>query len=1240
FDVLTSDVQIYLENGFVSPSSGSWGGGNFTFNVSVNTTGINNVTVFLWTGPSAAGPWTSRGQQNYTIPPGDWQNITVSQNFGCADYGTNYYFFNATNYNGTIKTTSFQTFTVDKEKVNYIYNASTTGDGVTANRMGSQASLMNFIVQDANGTYLNGFPIKFSVTYNNNTQTGWYSDDNYVVLTNSSAYANLNYDPTCSNEYAGAPKFAVGEQQWKIEVNDSALSCYQQNDSYISNMQKNTFVRGDITLDFQKPDENLNSTNPTQKDLINFLGATTDDCADPLTATARYFANHSTTYFECDTVTQVGANAFNCDWQTNISTPEGYYNTTMMANASYYYTNSTSNYVAGDLGLFYLFPVYTLYEPSILPTSHGWGYRNWNFSVSASSGDDDPHNVTVLLASGSPTGFTECSDCVNQTVITCVAPGCLNTTMNWFKNFTYQDVGAWFFKFGLNTEETSGFDTFTLIKDNVSVEYRAGNESNPTTSVPANFSVGVYDFIAGTYNLSPSAEVHFELLHANYPDGIKEFGIAYTDSDGNATYEFLPTCSYVSGAQLWRAYVSDTYPGSGAYYKNYSTENFTTTLTLSGCSATPEIEAYNSPNETFQYNNITIKVDIKSYVADSTDVYAELIAPAAWDVDGRIRHIGTITEIDTKTVYWLVNTTTYGVSNITIKVNNSEGTEDIESIDVTVYEYFSASAVNTPMTIPAGENGTVAFNCIDGMYRSAKYQLDMDSALGTNIRVYTYNHTSFIDVRNYISVTGIANESIELLRSQMTPNGTGVCLLRIENTGQNPIDIDAALLDATYLTRRADIVDVVPLISDYVTYSMDENDDSLEINVSVFNSYTASLDATLWMNITDENDAVVNYSTRNVLFSAQAISIESFDNINTSTWSNGIYTIKASMNYSGNSSYMEKEIIVDTLQYEARTIQYVCPTTTENVSVVFTHNYRDDVSYNITLDAPVGWQVLPSEVLINASTTGRKTTAFNITSPVAGDNATINVSIAYVLPHKSAETSSSFVMNNTNQSVIEVIRETPQYVSASKVFESQLVVHNKGCLASSGLTLQETIKEGWTPANPGMLGDVSLISSSVNLEDNYVTWQLGDMAVNQYAVLTYQIKASVSNSEVGYMWWNLTFDGTKEMQDFENFTVHTANYSSESHLEFDIETIQRSAYPWTEPRSVQPNMTYNYTLKVTNIGDATADNWSVFLYASAACNITDVFNSGTLNSTQNSANWSVSALASRATTQFNFTANC
>ena len=58
FSVLASDVTIPLEDVTVNPPTGTWGGGNFTFNVTVNTTGINNVTVFLWTRLGTSGSWS------------------------------------------------------------------------------------------------------------------------------------------------------------------------------------------------------------------------------------------------------------------------------------------------------------------------------------------------------------------------------------------------------------------------------------------------------------------------------------------------------------------------------------------------------------------------------------------------------------------------------------------------------------------------------------------------------------------------------------------------------------------------------------------------------------------------------------------------------------------------------------------------------------------------------------------------------------------------------------------------------------------------------------------------------------------------------------------------------------------------------------------------------------------------------------------------------------------------------
>src|SRR3989339_871395 len=58
--------------------------------------------------------------------------------------------------------------------------------------------------------------------------------------------------------------------------------------------------------------------NYTQEEIISFLGATTDDCGDALTSTVIYNANLSAiSGFVCNDTTQVGANAFTCDYSIN-----------------------------------------------------------------------------------------------------------------------------------------------------------------------------------------------------------------------------------------------------------------------------------------------------------------------------------------------------------------------------------------------------------------------------------------------------------------------------------------------------------------------------------------------------------------------------------------------------------------------------------------------------------------------------------------------------------------------------------------------------------------------------------------------------------------------------------------------------------------------------------------------------------------------------------------------------------
>jgi len=198
----------------------------------------------------------------------------------------------------------------------------------------------------------------------------------------TSGDANFNFNATCTGEYTGAPKFLVGEQTWKAELNDSLLNAYLQNDTS-GFITTNISLQGDIALDFVTPD---GSTNFTQEQTITFLGATVDDCGDALATTVIYNANTTTTDgFECTNNTQVGANAFQCIFTTTTATSSGYYNASMYANSSSHYDNDTANLGTG--GLFYIDPLRRLASQNVVPTNSLFATKNWNFSIRATSGD-------------------------------------------------------------------------------------------------------------------------------------------------------------------------------------------------------------------------------------------------------------------------------------------------------------------------------------------------------------------------------------------------------------------------------------------------------------------------------------------------------------------------------------------------------------------------------------------------------------------------------------------------------------------------------------------------------------------------------------------------------------------------------------------------------------------------------------------------------------------------------------
>ncbi|RKY29960.1 MAG: hypothetical protein DRP74_07910, partial [Candidatus Omnitrophota bacterium] len=113
------------------------------------------------------------------------------------------------------------------------------------------------------------------------------------------------------------------------------------------------------------------------------------------------------------------------------------------------------------------------------------------------------------------------------------------------------------------------------------------------------------------------------------------------------------------------------------------------------------------------------------------------------------------------------------------------------------------------------------------------------------------------------------------------------------------------------------------------------------------------------------------------------------------------------------------------------------------------------------------------------------------------------------------------------------------------------------------------------------------------------------------------------------------------MKELTQFKIQTYNYSSESHLEFDLTAVQQSDnYPWQEPRSAQLGKLYNYSLEVENIGDITATGWNVTLYVPPQCEFIRALQNGTWTSTTRKIEWSLQSTAVYASTYLNFTLNC
>ncbi|MCW1307597.1 MAG: hypothetical protein OH337_00005, partial [Candidatus Parvarchaeota archaeon] len=1213
-------------------STGSWGF-NFTFNISVRVSNSeSDVYVCSWFSKTGSGPWKPVGEcQVYPAPGqsiGEWLNFSFEFDPSCEDISPIVFVkFNATNNAGTTNSTT-ATFTITKDT---IFFEEVIGND-TETRRGRTTTLLGVRVRDANGTFIHNLPVTFFVTIDGNIY-----DTGTTNLTDASGFAYYSFQAGC------VPKYGVGYQRWKAVVSGS--ECYYdvstEGQYYLT-----LLVTGDILLDFQRPD---GLTNYTQEDDIFFLGATTDDCGDPLTATVAFFANHTTTSFECTPVSRVGANAYTCEWSTSIFTPMGWYNSTMRAIAPYYYENSTSK--IGVPGLFYLHPRLKLENPAAFPTVEGWGYPNWNFSVIATSGDvENSWNVSLYMHTAWPPVFKcESPTCVNQTPTECF--NCIQELKYWLRNFTASEQGVWYYQFKMDGRaETSQVLSVVVEKDDVNMSYVAGNNTVVIKDVqPQWLIVRIYDLDRGTYNVTnPSARVTFKLYNPNYPEGFKVIGENYTNEEGYASFYFnITNCEgWYEGDQLWAAEILPTEPN----YKPVVSENYTITIQLLGCQPQVEIYKIYAPKETFQYRNFTINATLTSWVGNAQDVNATIILPEGWYVDEVTKSLGIIAVGEYKPVWWHITPTTYGEINVTIVVNSSNAGSDVASSDnFTVYKLKQPSPPleQLPFIINENEEKVLNWECEAGDYRIANLTLTIGNVTASPyeivLRVWSYNGTNWLDILHSlkINLTGEQNLSILMLQNQLNADENGRCKVRIANVGDNGFNLSWAELQA-YYTEAIKIQDILVKVNEAILSGLEGSEEEFNVSVRIANSYEAPCSGTLWLNITNTSGAIFYSSSQPISLAGDSIAFFNFTGISTIGWEYGFYVLKTYVECGPSSSERTETLLLQDVVVESSGSRWMCNSTTEPYYVIVYHPFNESIQYNISLIVPTGWSYTPSYQLIEASTPGKYLVRFDLTSSNAqSETVAINATVQYMYPLgvTKSKNASFTIEEGSSLPILEVIRETPSVVASNLVFKSRLVIHNKGCGTTNGSTLvKEFVPIGWTPANPMILGNISG-SSSVDLEENIITWELGKIAPNQYAILVYQIKSPPGLAQAGGVKYEVNFDN-KLLEESENHTISTFNYTNESHLQFDLEVIQQEDYPWPEPRSAQLNKEYNYGLHITNIGDTLASGWNISMFIPPGCEVVQVYENGVWNQTSRKIIWSLSDLQAKNSTYLHFTLNC
>ncbi|MFA4846380.1 MAG: hypothetical protein WC654_07565, partial [Patescibacteria group bacterium] len=359
-----------------------------------------------------------------------------------------------------------------------------------------------------------------------------------------SGFFNSSFDPSCA--------YSPGVQYWKMGTTGN---------SYYKDVNSSTFnlaIKAPATTTISQPiSQTVNQSEP-----VLAVFKTVDECNNGTVGASvtLFFETAGAAYSYDSGIYGFGNGTYNYSFDTT-GKQLGTYNFTVMSSKNYYsIPNATLN------NAFIIARGPELQLPSVNMTSGGWG-ETWGFSVECRDTEGDQFNVTLWkrLNSTEPWTVVEKKPC----------QGASFQSLLFVETFSCSDIsGQTEYKFNATDQwgygATTGTNTINLEKDDVSVDYLLGQnaEVGREGASTALFRVRVRD--ADRNNLAVSSLPIFLNVTTNGVDFALAGGSNNTESDGNASYFFDPTCSYSTGSQKWQARVS-----GAACYKDKASSNYT-----------------------------------------------------------------------------------------------------------------------------------------------------------------------------------------------------------------------------------------------------------------------------------------------------------------------------------------------------------------------------------------------------------------------------------------------------------------------------------------------------------------------------------------------------------------------------------------------------------------------------------------------------------------------------------------